>query len=177
MYTLYSFYNILCITSYTLHFGIFSSLNQYTDHTRCIQCKLERGHQPTHCIYCKHTFSVLYIAFWHLHLPLINTMITQGECPQIHCIQCRQTGHMYIVDFVHSIRVAQVVQAFKPGCEDFFNLWWFLRIFVVSKDENEASHRKWKGCPQSSILNLQSSVLSPHSSVFSLQSSKMLPKT
>ena len=56
-------------------------------------------------------------------------------------------------------RVAQVVQAFKPGFEDFSNLWGFLRIFVVSKGENEASHRRWKGCPQSSILSPQSSVL------------------
>ena len=66
-------------------------------------------------------------------------------------------------------RVAQVVQAYKPGFEDFSNLSEFLRIFVVSKGENEASHRRWKGCPQSSILNLQSSVLSPQSSVLSPQ--------
>ena len=30
---MYSFYNILCIISYTLHFGIFSSLNQHGDRT------------------------------------------------------------------------------------------------------------------------------------------------
>ena len=61
-------------------------------------------------------------------------------------------------------RVAQVVQAFKPGFEDFSNLWGFLRIFVVSKGENEASHRRWKGCPQSSVLSYQSSTINPQSS-------------
>ena len=62
------------------------------------------------------------------------------------------------------IRVAQVAQSCKPGCEDLSNFWGFLRIFVVSKGENEASHRRWNGCPQSSILNLQCSILSPQSS-------------
>ena len=64
-----------------------------------------------------------------------------------------------------SNRVAQVAQSCKPACEEFSNLWGFLRIFVVWKGESEASHRRWKGCPQSSILNLQSSILSPQSSV------------
>ena len=44
----------------------------------------------------------------------------------------------------------------NPDCEDFSNLWGILRIFVVSKGESEASRRRWKGCPQSSVLNPQS---------------------
>ena len=57
----------------------------------------------------------------------------------------------------------------QAGLWGFSNLWGFLRICVLSKGVNEASHRRWKGCPQSSILNLQSSILSPQSSVLSPQ--------
>ena len=95
----------------------------------------------------------------------------QIQCPaeQYHqkCMKISGSDISERIDQIHFqksipiLRVAQVVQAFKPGFEDFSNLWGFLRIFVVSKGENEASHRRWKGCPQSSVLNPQSSVLSP----------------
>ena len=45
----------------------------------------------------------------------------------------------------------------------------FMRIFAVSN--SEAIHRKWKGCPQSSVPSPQSSVLDHRSSILSLQSS------
>ena len=61
----------------------------------------------------------------------------------------------------------------QAGLWGFFQ---FMRIFVVPKGENEASHRRWKGCPQSSILNLQSLTLSPQSSEMP-NNVFLLPKT
>ena len=74
-------------------------------------------------------------------------------------------------------RVTQVVQSCKPGFEDFSNLWRFLRIFVVSKGENKASHRRWKGCPQFSVPSPQSQVLSPQLWILSYQSSVLSPRS
>ena len=58
-------------------------------------------------------------------------------------------------------RVAQVVASWQAAGEDFSNLWGFL----VSMGETLASHRRWKNCPQSSVLSPQSSVLSPQSNL------------
>ena len=52
----------------------------------------------------------------------------------------------------------------QAGLWGVFLFLGFLRILVVSKGESEASHRRWKGCPRSSILNLHCSILNPQSS-------------
>ena len=105
-----------------------------------------------------------------------NSKQIQRPAEQYHqkCMKISGSDISERIDQIHFqksipiLRVAQVVQAFKPGFEDFSNLWGFLRIFVVSKGENEATHRWCKGCPQSSVLNPQSSILSPQSSILSL---------
>ena len=84
-----------------------------------------------------------------------NPLVCSSVRPSI---TTKKPHHRYM-DMVQGGTSCAILQA---GLWGFFQ---FMRIFVVSKGENEASHMRWKGCPQSSIFIPQSSVLSPQSLV------------
>ena len=88
------------------------------------------------------------------------------KCPVLKHPKCVQAKLMnFFIVRAYSSRVAQFVQAFKPGFEDFSNLWGFLWSLRV-KMRPAIGGEKAVLTPQSSLLNLQASILSPQSSVF-----------